>query len=225
MAKTRRTFRRAMTRRPKGDWVYRHNAIRTDGGIDELGTYNNSVALAAGGSDGVILYDSKHYLWQGVRQGLLGGGAGPATYSLGNASRAEGQKALCLRVQGWITFAPSAWAVGNNIYTGWRVMAPEQDTGSGAVLLDNDYFMWQSSGASTVADHANSRRLNLWERRFFEVFNASESARWTLKVNAKIRVRLNANECLALYFENSPSSVGVNHWFWLRTFVVDEGSG
>lgn len=210
-------------RRPKGDWVYRGPAQRSDGISDDLATYNNSLTLAAGTADGVILYDSKQHLYQATRQGMASGGA--PGYSMTTAARAEGTRPLMLRVTGQIVITPSTWALGNFVTMGYRIMAPEQDTGTGAVLLDNDYFMWSPSGGTVPADHANSRRLNLWERRFWRAFNSSESARWVINVNAKLRVRLNPNDCLALYFENHPSAVSTTSWFWLRTFVVDEGTG
>lgn len=228
MATTRRRRRMSGRRRPKGDWVYRGQAIRADGAVDDLATYDfnvNSVAVGIANSDAWVLYDSKTYLTLGVKQGLAGGGAGPPAYSLPQAARAEGSRPLILRVQGFTRLTPSAWAVGNNIFCGWRIMAVPQDSGTGAVLLDNDYSMWAASGATQAADHANGRRLNLAEKRFFEVFNASESACWTIRWNVKLRVRLNSNECLALYSESYSQGVTTGQQHWFRTFVVDEGTG
>lgn len=221
------TSRSRTTRRPKGDWVYRGHALAADGTPDEIGSYANSISVGPGVANSNILslYDSKQHLSLMTKFNMAGGGAGTPTFSLPTAARAEGSRPLILRVQGVVQVTPSAWAIGNGIRLGYRIMAVEQDAGSGSALLDNDYSMWSNLNATQPADHANARRLNLYEKRFMEVFNASESASWLMRFNVKLRVRLNPNEMLGLYIEHHTTSVTASHYAFMRTFVVDEGTG
>lgn len=230
MARSRRrmTSRRSGTRRPKGDWVYRAHAVNSSGTSDNLGSYVQTVpSLGTGPTNAraVVLYDSKYFMMQLVRIGAISGlGTG---YQLPSAARAEGNRPLILRVQGTVYWLANTWSLGNRMSVGIRIIKTSQDIATGAALLDADYSMWADTAGARPADWANARALNLWERRFETQNNGDQPSIIYRSINVKLRTRLNPDEALYMYTEaeGGASSVSMLPQYWLRTFVVDEGSG
>lgn len=214
---------RPRTRRPKGDWVYRGMGFASDGTQDFLGTYTpteTTVSAGIAAATAWVLYDSKQYLsmWS------AGGQPIDPRYTLARAGRAEGNRPKMLRVRGTIIARPSAWALGNWLSIGFRIIkCPQSDAGN--MLLDADYTMWGNTPPSDAASHANARALNLWERRYELRFVAEQQPLIHKSINVPLRTRLNSNECLALYCEVQSGSVAGIVEKWLSTFVVDEGTG
>lgn len=224
MARSKRRSFRGRGRRPKGDWVYRGEATRADGGVDGMASYAPSITTLVAGivqAEAVVLYDSRMYLADMVR---TGGPIVPA-YMLPNAARAQGGRPLILRVQGHFSIQPSSWAVGNTYSICLRIMKTEQDLASGAALMDANYGAWTGGLSTQAAEWANARGMNLWERRYEKLFNASEEALDTHRINVPLRVTLNSDQALYLYMESQGGSVNCGLEFWLRSFVVDESTG
>jgi len=214
----------ARKRGPKADWVYRSEFYDASGVNDFLATYSAGIRIlntGAANALGLILYDSKAHL-----RARMAGPAGPGSMRGGAAaSRSEGQRPKMLRVQGLLYFEPTTWALGNFMVPGVRIGAMEQDAATGQVVLNADYSMWLAGGNSLLADWANARRLNLFEARWHRAFNSSESPLITRTLNVGLRVRLDPHEALVLYLEAESTSVNCRVQTWMRTLVVDEGTG
>lgn len=208
--------------RPKRhfDWVYRTNAIASDGSIDGLGTYQNVAStLVGGGSAAWILYDSHNH-----KELLLRGQSPPGgvQQSLSMAARAEGRNPLIRRVSAMIRVNPSAWALGSSYVIGLRLGIFEQDPDTGNVLLDVSYSMFADLGNAYVADWANSRE-NLREYRRYVLFtDASSSGQMHVQLNWAGMRRLLPHQCLAIYAETQGGSVNTTWQRWCRTLVADE---
>lgn len=224
MARSRRRAtsrpRRAFTgRRPRPDWVYRSNAIRSDGTADLLGTYKwptFSVTSGKANASILMLYDSQNYLRQPVNT-LTG------SFFLAQSGRAEGAKPLCLRVQGQIYSRPSTWALGNVLAYGLRILVVEQDPETGLGTIDADFGMWQPTVAGKEGTWRNPQQI-VWEKRYWRSYSSNEtSPSLILPIDVRMRRRLKSNEALALYMETADTSVTAVFQMWLRTLVVDEG--
>lgn len=217
-------------KRPKrrADWVYRssgHIESTAGAGVDLLGTYDSNVLNHTSGtaaSQGHILYDSQNYLRTPVRETF-----GGVLSHIPRAARAEGRKPTILAVEGIVYWEPSTWALGSLMAIGMRLGVFEQDPGSGNVLLDPEYSMWNDGpyaaggSLSKVVDWANNGRNNTWERRIHYGFS-DNSVFTVVRVRWRGRRSLLANECFALYTELEGTSVDTRTQYWLRTLVADE---
>lgn len=224
MARSRQRRGNMRRNRPKGDWVYRDDAERSDGGLDDLGTYTDTIHIQGSGAAAAVvrvLYDSKQHIALHMK-----GTSILPTYVLPSAARTEGSRPLMLRVQGSIYVEPGTWALGNVLAAGLRIGKFEQDAETGDALVDADYSMWDAGGTTSVAQWANARPMNLWERRWHLSFGSDTPDPFiNREINVKLRTRLAPHEMLGLYTELEPTSVAARWQMWLRTFVVDEGDG
>jgi len=187
---------------------------------DDLGTYTpNFSALTATDQAGLILYDSKNYL-RTMTHGGVGGGFG----AISGASRAAGKRAAIHMTTGILLVELSSWALSREMRLGLRIGVFEQDPGSGLISVEPGYSMFVNTGDTAVNSWANAQRRNRWERRVYRGFSSSnEGGLITIPVMARGAVRLDDNECWALYLEVEDGSQNMNITPWLRTLVSDEG--
>lgn len=171
-----------------------------------------------------ILYDSKNRMAH-----LIGASttAPPNVTLLPGAARAEGRLPFCMRVQGRIEIEASTWAVGNTLGGGIRLGVFEQDSETGLLSLPADYTMFVDPANApfrSPATWANEKRLNLWEKRYRKDYSdGSVNDFLALEFNRRIRVALQAHECLAIFHEAPSTSVNARVIVWCRTWVSDEG--
>lgn len=191
-------------------------------GSDLRGTYEpttKSLAVGQGESEGLILYDSHTWLRQ------AGAGLGTNLGSVSGASRAAGRRATVLTVAGLIYIEPTAWAIGNAINLGWRIIRAEQDIQSGAVILDATYTMWLNGAFGMgPAASANDAHTNMREGRFMRTFSTSNSnTSFNVPIFWRGKCTLADRECLALYLELEASggAVGLRYQTWIRSLVQD----
>lgn len=217
-----------MAPKRRADWVYRHGGRPEATSVnanDLLGTYDSSIVAHGTGvanAQGHILYDSQNYMRASVRETF-----GGVLSHVPRAARAEGRKPSILAVEGIVYWEPDTWALGQLMAIGMRVGVFEQDPGSGNILIDPEYSMWEDaqyvagSSLSTVVDWANNGRGNAWERRVHYGFSDNQ-AFTVLRVRWRGRRALLPNECFALFTELEGTSVNTRVQYWLRTLVADE---
>jgi len=218
-----RSSRRSRSARPRADWVYRGNHVDAEGSQDNgLSTYSPYIkSVTQGESAGHILYDSKNFLRD------IGGNS----YIMNQTGRAAGKRPKMVRVMGQMTWVAGSWSPGDEIQFGLRIGVFQQDSSDGFIQVDASYTM-MGGGGGIVNDPdiwANQPRANRWEWRNYQYFaTGNESSRKSVFINANMRgVTLSDDECLALYVENgvAASVTSLRYITWLRTLVIDEGSG
>lgn len=222
MAKAKKRKMRSVPRgtRPRPDWVYRNDAraVAGLGGSDDLGTYSVVVkALTSGvvNALGMVLYDSANRMQANVP-------AGAGQGYLSRAARAEGRKPHIRAVEGLVYLEPTAWALGNLIAYGSRILIAEQDIDTGVPVLDAEYSMWANGLVTSASLWANQGRQNVQEKRLFYGF--SDNQAFTVARYSWTGLRaLEPHEALFLYMELETTSVNVRFQPFLRTLVSDEG--
>lgn len=203
-----------------GDWVFRPNILDEAGGLVEaLGTYEpagKNLTAGFANAKGSILYDSHNR-----RQSLFL--AGTVMEVMGAPGRAEGRGARIHRVMGTINVSPTTWTVGSRFDIGFRFGVFEQDPSSGLILVDANYNMWNAGAAKTdqPAFWANNRQWQ-HERRDIQTFS-DNGVSFVYRFNFPVKRTLKPHECYAVYVETVTGSATVNLWYWLRSFVSDEG--
>lgn len=208
--------------RKKGDWVYRGDIHDSAGGlIDNFGTYVPGAGFVqvAGSANATIhwLYDSANYRKYSVT-------VGGTTTGMPSFHRAEGQKPLLLRVQGWISFTPSTWAAGSTFFLGMRLGIFEQNQNTGNALFAAAYNMWNyaATDAISAAAFANDSRIIRDWRMVKSFADAGTPIRYNLYLNVKMRRRMNPTDGLGIYLETATGSTNLVVVSALRTFIVDE---
>lgn len=215
-----RSAKKTARKGPKADWVYRGGVYSAAGGLDVEGAgYAGGFRVLSEGSTVLILYDSQNFFHDGV-------GGDNNDESLHRSARADGRKAQTFRVRGHLNWEATTWAAGDNVYFGWRIGAFEQDATDGGILVPAGYTMLAgvSFGDAQPSVYANAAKLNAWEHRVrYHFASGNETSVRSMNINVPIRRTLMPNECLALYWELAPNSVGIQYASYLATLVSDEG--
>lgn len=221
----RRMARPPRTRRP-ADWVYRpHIRDETGSLIDNLGSYEATIqALPTGQANAQarVLYDSFNY--RSAQYPLGNSAVNFAGFGLGPSAKAEGRNPLIRRVEGFVSYTPSTWAVGSSMFWGFRVGIFEQDPITGFLLIDPTYTILNAT-ADTLTNPAIFANTRTWhyEKRVFHTFSEN-SVRFDTHFRFRVNRLLRPHECYAIFLENHGSiSVTTNTMWWCRTLVSDEG--